>query len=462
MLHVMLVAVLLLSSLWTARADTYLVLPDGSGDVPTIQAAIDSAAHGDVILLGNGTFIGQGNRDLRYRGKRITVQSESDDPSTCTIDCQGSYTSRHRGFIFTAHESSSSVLQGITIANGYVHGSPVSWEGQGGAIYCEFSSPSVSNCIFRNNSALTGGAVTCDLLADAVFTDCVFEENESRLGGNSGGMYSVTSSPILVRCVFAGNISAGVFWRGGQSLLVQDCTFSDHASRGLYCEDADPGGTLLIEGCRFLHNGEAGVRLYGSTQTLSQCSFWENHASNGGALKIEHEAVVTVTDCLFYSNRADESGGAVWCETGSASFINCTMADNEAANGAGGIDCGAAAVSLENTIVALSTLGGAISGSAALSCCDLFGNEGGDWVGDIAGQYGTDGNISEDPLFCDPMNADYTIQEDSPCAPFSMPNPECDLIGAQPIGCPPPAAIWPTEEKPTWGGLKALFRQEGR
>jgi hypothetical protein len=40
------------------------VAPDGSGDAPTIQAAIDSSAPQDVVELADGTFIGPGNRDL--------------------------------------------------------------------------------------------------------------------------------------------------------------------------------------------------------------------------------------------------------------------------------------------------------------------------------------------------------------------------------------------------------------
>jgi hypothetical protein len=111
---------------------------------------------------------------------------------------------------------------------------------------------------------------------------------------------------------------------------------------------------------------------------------------------------------------------------------------------------------IENTIVAYSMQGMAVtvsSSSVSLSCCDLYGNFGGDWVGPIANQYGTDGNISEDPLFCDPEAGDFTLHGDSPCAPCSPPNPECGLIGAWPVGCGPT----PTLET-TWGAIKMLYR----
>ena len=39
----------------TAPARTWYVAADGSGDAPTIAAAVDSSANGDVILVGPGT-----------------------------------------------------------------------------------------------------------------------------------------------------------------------------------------------------------------------------------------------------------------------------------------------------------------------------------------------------------------------------------------------------------------------
>jgi len=40
----------------SANAATYVVTPDGTGDFPTIQAAIDAAVTGDVIQLTDGVF----------------------------------------------------------------------------------------------------------------------------------------------------------------------------------------------------------------------------------------------------------------------------------------------------------------------------------------------------------------------------------------------------------------------
>ena len=88
-----------------------------------------------------------------------------------------------------------------------------------------------------------------------------------------------------------------------------------------------------------------------------------------------------------------------------------------------------------------------------VSCTDIHGNEGGDWTGFIADQYPENGNLCEAPLFCNPTLHDFSIAAESPCAPFSEPNPECDLIGAWPVGCGETPATGRT-----WGAIKALFR----
>ena len=84
-------------------------------EAPTIQAGIDSAVTGDVVELANGTFTGNGNRDIDFLGKAITVRSQSGNPEDCIIDCQGSEMEPHRGFTFHSGETATSVVESITI-----------------------------------------------------------------------------------------------------------------------------------------------------------------------------------------------------------------------------------------------------------------------------------------------------------------------------------------------------------
>jgi hypothetical protein len=117
------------------------------------------------------------------------------------------------------------------------------------------------------------------------------------------------------------------------------------------------------------------------------------------------------------------------------------------------MDC---APSFDNSILAFGEFGAAVfcmgGGSATLTCCDLFGNAGGDWVGCLSGQLEVSGNLSADPLFCAPGEGNLHLRKDSPCAEFSPPNPECSLIGAYPVECDETPVL-----RSNWGRLKRLY-----
>jgi hypothetical protein len=154
----------------SVRAATWLIKPDGSGDAPTIQAGIDSAAFGDTVLLADGTYMGDGNRDIDYSGKPVVVRAEGEEPEACIVDGGGS----HRGFVFENGEDHSSVLDGITIQN--------AWGAFGGGIRCFMASPTIRHCRLSGNSADRGGGI---LLASSssILTDCTFSVNSANDGG---------------------------------------------------------------------------------------------------------------------------------------------------------------------------------------------------------------------------------------------------------------------------------------
>ena len=142
-LAAVLLAISLLFTVATAR--NWYVVPDGTGDAPTIQAGIDSAAGGDEVILADGTFMGEGNREIDFLGKAITVRSQNGNPSLCIIDCENT----GRGVSFVSSEGSASILKGITIRRGSAPGGEP--EGGGGGIYCNSSSPSIVDCCLSDN-----------------------------------------------------------------------------------------------------------------------------------------------------------------------------------------------------------------------------------------------------------------------------------------------------------------------
>ncbi|MBD3236052.1 MAG: hypothetical protein GF330_05070 [Candidatus Eisenbacteria bacterium] len=199
------------------------------------------------------------------------------------------------------------------------------------------------------------------------------------------------------------------------------------------------------------------------------CIFRNNSALNGAAVMGSGYAVPRFSDCLFEHNQATgegSHGGALYISFYSEPlFERCTFAGNSAGSFGGDFYCylqcvpvfescsfiGSAAPQasclynnltsipqLDNCLIAFGSGGDPIYSpdetAPLLRCCNIYGNEGGDWIELIEDQYGQEGNISADPLFCDSLGGDYRLHTDSPCLPGV--NPDCGLIGAHPVGCP--------------------------
>jgi hypothetical protein len=119
----------------------------------TIQEAIDDANDGETIVVQPGTYTGSGNDRIYFPGKAITLRSaEPNDPNVvaATIIKGDGYNTIVR---FQSIGDANSVLNGFTITNAGGEA--------GGAIYCYQNSPTIKNCILRNNAAYWGGGIYC-------------------------------------------------------------------------------------------------------------------------------------------------------------------------------------------------------------------------------------------------------------------------------------------------------------
>ncbi|MFH1277870.1 MAG: right-handed parallel beta-helix repeat-containing protein [Candidatus Eisenbacteria bacterium] len=349
-----------------SAAATHVVLPDGTGDYPTIQAAIAISADSDTIRLGDGVFSGPGNRDIDFLGLAIVVHSQSGDPTACVIDAGGSEAAPHRGFHFHSGEGPGSILESVGITNGDVTTNEP--ETYGGGIYLSGASPTIRDCRVWTCRAKYGGGIFTAPGAAPDIGGCTVTENDAL--GSGGGIY---------------------FW-SDSAPNVHDCliTFNDCDSLGGGIQVHSAGGA--ITNCEIRNNsakdgGGVGFRFECGT-VMSGCTISNNLATkidpftgDGGAVYCRDGASPTITDCVMEYNLA-RFGGAISCATQGAPHVTgCTMRENSVSWSGGGIHTYDSSPIVEDCIVELNSSddwGGGFAFNAfshpTVSGCTVRGN----------------------------------------------------------------------------------------
>jgi hypothetical protein len=347
---------------------------DGPADFNTIQAAIDDANDGDTVVVSPGTYTGEGNRDIDFKGKAITVKSE-DGPQTCIIDCQGMKEEQHRGFYFHSSEDSNSVIQGFTIINGFT-------EAYGGGIKCDDSGPTITNCILTNNESSAYGGAICCYGSGPTISNCAFIENTTRWEG--GGIWGPAN---IIDCTFTGNtaITGGAIF--GATYIINCTIISNSANYGGVVSESEN-----ISNCIISTNSGGGIH---NTGNIINCKITGN---SGGTIRYSGG---NIRNCTISGNFVDEMGGVI-CGYSNITISNCIIWDNEATKG--------------------SEICYAGTQQLIISHCDIEGGYSGIYVHDFDTLGWLEGNFDADPCFVDPgywadaNNPYITVEPNNPNA----------------------------------------------
>jgi len=298
-------------------------------EYPDIQAAVNAAGEGDIVMVAGGTYTGASNREIEFTGANIVVTSVP-GPELTIIDCEGA----GRAFAIYKGEDSTSVIRGFTIINGS--------SGNGGGLYISGASPVIENCVISNCTASMNGG---------------------------GVYYGYASAQGYIRyCAFYGDSSQ---YRGGGIMLdqgygdfmpveISNCVFYDNAANA----GGDYGGGAvyanscpsLITSCTIVGNsggdGAGGIHAYGSNVTARNTIIAFN-AGAYGTLGVIFER------CVLFENEGDTPGPSpvllfadpLFCDRASRDLNLCsnspcvpTAADNPwgeliGAFGVGCMDC---------------------------------------------------------------------------------------------------------------------------
>jgi len=260
---------------WTSQADAKkLRVPQ---QYPTLQAAINFADAGDVVLVDDGVYSGPGNHSIGLLGKAITIRSKN-GPVQCVIDCAG----EDSAFLFADGEDANTVISGLTLTHC-----------ENSAVQLEESSPTFRDCLFLENSApsllfgLAGGAIRASGGSSPTVERCEFRGNFiSGQGDASGGAIACEGGDFVVsHCVFADNRAGG-----GAAIFTDSCHVriestlmaNNTASRdfvGGALIESETGGFAEIVSCTIVGTQGGNSPLIGNWFSAINSIIWFNNPS---------------------------------------------------------------------------------------------------------------------------------------------------------------------------------------
>ena len=227
-------------------------------DQPTIQAAIDAAGTGDIVLVAPGTYF----ENIDFKGKAITVTSEQ-GPEVTVID------GNHLGAVvtFASGEGPASVLSGFTIQHGR------NSLDEGGGINVQNSSPVISGNVITGNRGCGGGGIKIIFGSPTVIKNLITGNDASGCSGGRGGGVSVQgNSAAEIRRNVISNNKAG-------------------DAGGIFLNDA---GTPTIK-----NNVISGNSVFGIP-------------GEGGGMQIMNASNALIIQNVITNNKAGQGGGISW------------------------------------------------------------------------------------------------------------------------------------------------------
>ncbi len=344
---------------------------------PSIQAGINAAADGDVVLVNDNTYYEQ----INFKGKAITVASyfyvdgdSSHIDSTVIDGSQSSHPDSGSVVYFVSGEDTTSVLQGFTITGGTgtintIMDLDMEWISRsGGGIFCFNSGASIiNNKIINNNINATsvgtasGGGIVVYAYDYNYDFDVIIQGNHilnNTIAADdftfSGAIDMICSGKVMNN-IISHNASIahnGDAWTGGMfcysdTVLIRDVVI---------CNNQITHNTVTSNVGDAYHGA---IRIHSTHSIIKNNTISYNEVNgainaNGGGIGIMYQKNASI----FHENiveynvviNATGVGGGLRIAEADPIITNNTISNNAAARG-GGIACTTCSPTIQNNII---------------------------------------------------------------------------------------------------------------
>ena len=336
---------------------------DGSLESPfaSINAAINASTNGDTVRLFEGEYV----ETFDFQSKQLVLESRSDELQDSSLVNQTIISSGPLGgscVELVGNGAANAIIKNITFSGGQSQ--------IGGGIYIENSTPKLIGIIVERNSAEIGGGIYINQSNVDIINSKIFDN-----GSNFGGGIYATGSVIRLNDVYIDSNLA--YW-----------------GAGIYSENSN----IDIEESEILSN-----------QALIE----------GGAIYQSGNSIVLYKTAVI-GNVGLDFGGALVCYGGLLDVYSSTVAGNNANYGSA-LCVRESNIVIKNSIFWAngengfhSSLGSQLS-NLSIEHSNFYGGESYlSLSSNIILNWGSS-SFDEDPLFCNPTEGEYTLQENSYC-----------------------------------------------
>lgn len=408
----------------------------GSGQYQSIQQAINSAPSGATIKVAQGTYteniIIKSSKNIQLEGGwNADFSSRSDDSALTVLDGGG-----HGSVLDIGVSNGINVILRIdafTIKNG------TSWQGGGVRVVAGRGAKIAlllhNNVIMGNSSTNRGGGIFIESAGgsiDATVTNSIITKNVTNNEGGGIRVNSCDGGTVVV------TLTKNVITSNAVTHLVEG-------------EGGWDGGGIAAFASR------SGA----TTLTLTNNVITKNEAGWGGgvfgyAWGPDAALSITLTNNVIAGNRAGGCGAGIFSCSGQTcpvsepggsviwTLTNNTVTGNIANDGGSGIhivsgsgfgDGGLISLSMQNDIVWGNTdphggqqlvVGVAVGRSGVATAKASYSDVGFSIATHGGGAYTLDHMINTDPLFADPVNQVFLLQDGSPCIDVGDPSSTCN------------------------------------
>lgn len=365
---------------------------DGTLALPfdNVQQALDYAIGNNEVVLLDGVYTGSDNRELTFGARNLRVRSQN-GPASCVFELGGqgrafrlsggqTSASRIEGITFRDGRAAFGEYGGaIALLESQATISDCVFEGNdgnfyGGGIYvthplgASLPGTTIEDCTFTGDHASRGGGIAARhsngrvVVRGCTFRDCTgnggaaiamdaVTTGELLLDGidvrgcnatfgaiyQSGGRAGITRSVIAENTgQFGGGIHVANgtrFWMSHTTLALNETVGSQGGALALL--DFDDSMEVRIDNCLVFGNtsssiGGGFVLRDADDIAVTNCSFFLNQGSRGGAVHASGTGAQAFRNCLFWENTATQSGDNFEVTVGTLDLDWCNLQAGQA------------------------------------------------------------------------------------------------------------------------------------